>query len=629
MTAKKLFGQPAPASPITPGSPPPDLIDHIDDWLEYLVKLVDMTDDPITRKKYERQIKYVTRFRCGANCNVSHNVILAKYYLEKATAIDEAAGGYKPSAASGSRTRNKVTTEFADAGLHDSMAIDAPTPVQKCYLTDTYAYSQIQKALVCEDIFFLQGPPGTGKTTAIVEIILQTLRSKPEARILITSETHVAVDNALDRLTMHLDAGQMKKVMRYPRFSVSSLENPAATEVQALDRADTAWRQALAQAPELTARLWQKLECGRKRGGVIDLPRWQVRNLADRHQIIGVTCNQLEHFMDKDSEMFDLAIVDECSKATMPEWLMSLTVARKCVLVGDHKQLPPTFCQEESEALSELDEAQEKLIRDGVIERIFENFPECMKGTLLKQYRMLPEIGMFISKHFYTNGLEHSRTVGNGLFEHFAWLTYDSKNYYVPPERGNERKTLVNQREIQIIIDRLGQMHQQIGETKAAASNTQAFPRADIDSDGVMLDADGGSTRLPERERNDDYFNNGRCLSVAVITPYRAQCKQLQLALSKLDFSEHLTIEVDTVDAFQGRQADVVFFSFVRTVGPATFYADDRRINVAISRARDCVYLVGSIDYIKSKRIPALTALARRPVLSRLDKLPNSLRQLS
>ncbi|WP_227651675.1 C-terminal helicase domain-containing protein, partial [Klebsiella pneumoniae] len=77
-----------------------------------------------------------------------------------------------------------------------------------------------------------------------------------------------------------------------------------------------------------------------------------------------------------------------------------------------HKQLPPTFCQEESEALSELDEAQEKLIRDGVIERIFENFPECMKGTLLKQYRMLPEIGMFISKHFYTNGLEHSRTVG-------------------------------------------------------------------------------------------------------------------------------------------------------------------------------------------------------------------------
>ncbi|WP_448092344.1 AAA domain-containing protein [Pseudomonas lini] len=101
-----------------------------------------------------------------------------------------------------------------------------------------------------------------------------------------------------------------------------------------------------------------------------------------------------------------------------------------------------------------------------------------------------------------------------------------------------------------------------------------------------------------------------------MITPYRAQCRQLKLALGKLDFREHLTIEVDTVDAFQGRQADVVFFSFVRTVGPATFYAEDRRMNVAISRARDCVYLVGSIEYIRSKRLLALTAFVGRPVIS-------------
>lgn len=618
MTAKEQIEQSGLSAFPSPSSFSPDLIDHIDDWLEYLVKLVGMTDDPITRKKYERQIKYVTRFRCGANCNVSHNVTLAKYYLEQATAGDGETGGRKSSQTSSSRSRNEVVAEFAELGLHDSMVIDAPAPVQECYLSDTYAYSQIQKALACEDIFFLQGPPGTGKTTAIVEIILQTLRSKPDARILITSETHVAVDNALDRLTMHLNGDQMKMVMRYPRFAISSLENPAAVQVQALDRADAAWRQALSVAPELTSRLWQKLDKGRERDGNLELPRWLIRNLADRHQIIGVTCNQLDHFMDKDSDMFDLAIVDECSKATMPEWLMSLTVARKCVLVGDHKQLPPTFCQEESEALSELNEAQEKLIRDGVIERIFENFPESMKGTLLKQYRMLPEIGMFISKHFYANGLEHSRTKGNGLFEHFAWLTYDSKNYDVPPERGSERKTLVNQREIQIIVDRLALMHQQISEAIAANCAAEPSSCADADLGGVMLDADGISASLTQSEKRESYFSEGKRLSVAVITPYRAQCKQLRLTLTKLNFSEHLTIEVDTVDAFQGRQADVVFFSFVRTVGPATFYADDRRMNVAISRARDCVYLVGSIDYISRKRLPALTALAGRPVLSKV-----------
>lgn len=141
---------------------------------------------------------------------------------------------------------------------------------------------------------------------------------------------------------------------------------------------------------------------------------------------------------------------------------------------------------------------------------------------------------------------------------------------------------------------------------------------ADADLGGVMLDADGISASLTQSEKRESYFSEGKRLSVAVITPYRAQCKQLRLTLAKLDFSEHLTIEVDTVDAFQGRQADVVFFSFVRTVGPATFYADDRCMNVAISRARDCVYLVGSIDYISRKRLPALTALAGRPVLSKV-----------
>ncbi|EPM43022.1 DEAD/DEAH box helicase [Pseudomonas syringae] len=568
-----------------------DLIDHIDDWLEYLVKLVEMTDDQKTRKKYERQIKYLVRFRCGANCNVAHNIILAKYYLAPG---DENA---TRDTSSGTSEKSQAALEIAEMGLSASMAILTTSPVQPCYLKDAYAYSQIQKALACEDIFFLQGPPGTGKTTAIVEIILQTLQSKPDARILITSETHVAVDNALDRLTEHLSDTELAMVMRYPRFMVATLENPKASEVQAFDRADAVWRQALTAAPLLTERLWHKLDRGRKKDdGSDDLPRWLVRNLADRHQIIGVTCNQIDHFMDKDSGMFDLAIVDECSKATMPEWLMALIVARKCVLVGDHKQLPPTFCQEESEALSELGGAQEKLIRDGVIERIFDNFPARMKGTLLKQYRMLPDIGTFISQHFYNNGLDHSRTQGNGLFEHFAWLTYDSRNYNVPPERGNDRKTLINNREIQIIVDRLALMHEQIREAKAAELGEGAF-----------------STD----EQREVFFDQKRRLSVAVITPYRAQCKQLRRALGSLDFAQHLTIEVDTVDAFQGRQADVVFFSFVRTVGPATFYADDRRMNVAISRARDCVYLVGSIDYIRSKRLPALTALAGRPVLSK------------
>ena len=143
-------------------------------------------------------------------------------------------------------------------------------------------------------------------------------------------------------------------------------------------------------------------------------------------------------------------------------------------------------------------------------------------------------------------------------------------------QQGNEKKILVNEFEIRIIMTRLTEIFEK-------------HKRA------------GGSRKL----------------SVALITPYRAQCKHLRYILSQHDFSEMLAVEADTVDAFQGRQADIVFFSFVRNTGPATFYADDRRMNVAISRARDAVYLVGDIDYIrsKSKRLPVLDALVRLPIL--------------
>jgi len=221
-----------------------------------------------------------------------------------------------------------------------------------------------------------------------------------------------------------------------------------------------------------------------------------------------------------------------------------------------------------------MDEHKERLIRNGVIERLFDNLPMEMKGSLNKQFRMLPDIGQFISHHFYKGELQHHRTTTNHEFQDFGWLTYKSNGYRIPAQEGNEKKILVNEFEIRIIMARLAEI-------------SERLKRA------------GGTRKL----------------SVALITPYRAQRKTLRDTLSQHDFSEMLAVEVDTVDAFQGRQADIVFFSFVRNTGPATFYADDRRMNVAISRARDAVYLVGDIDYIRSKRLPVLDALASLPIL--------------
>lgn len=555
-----------------------DFIDHLDDWLEYLTKVLELSkDDRQTCVKYERQIKYLIRFRQGANSNINHNRLLHHYYSNKSSkegdsiefnGIDDSRQRRQLSKEA-ERKVKEIIAEANQVMALDDMALKIGAPIQKGYTAPgDNAFDFIKSAMATEDLYFLQGPPGTGKTTAIVEMILQTLKAKPNARILVASETHVAVDNALDRLCLIGDESIHSKTMRYPRYAITEYESKHTAGTAAEIRANEVWNQALEFAPQLTNMLYNLLEQGEFENGEVKVPRWQFKNLADNHQIIGVTCNQIDHLLDEDSEEFDLVIVDECSKATLPEWIMAMSVGHKCILVGDHKQLPPTFCEEESDALDTLAEAKARLIKDGVIDKIFEHLPITMKGQLSKQYRMLPHIGSFISKNFYNGNLRHHREDTDHDFTHFGWFTYDSRGYRVPIEHGG---VLENQREIEIITHSLVEMC---------------------------------SRRKPKAAKSKQ-----RKLSVAVITPYRAQCRALREAINKLDIREYLAVEVDTVDAFQGRQADIVFFSFVRTTGPATFYADSRRMNVAISRARDAVYLIGDRKYIKSKNINVLNTL--------------------
>lgn len=552
-----------------------DFIDHLDDWLEYLTRVIELAgDDHQARVKYERQIKYLIRFRQGTNSNIKHNILLQHHYSSSTSAISPK----RPHTPSNKTAEERVQALFAEAAqiaAVSDMALKVDAPLQECYdASGDNAFELIRDAMAAEDLYFLQGPPGTGKTTAIVELILQTLKARPEARILVASETHVAVDNALDRLCLVGDESIRQRTMRYPRYAIAEYESPGTARTAADVRANEVWNRALAYAPALTNVLYKVLEQDALDEEEVRVPRWQFRNLADSHQVIGVTCNQIDHLLDDDSEDFDLVIVDECSKATLPEWIMAMSVGRKCILVGDHKQLPPTFCEEESEALDSLAEAKARLIKDGVIDRIFENLPASMKGQLGRQYRMLPHIGSFISSSFYGGNLKHHRQTADHAFTHFGWLGYTSGSCRVPARYGG---VLENQREIEIITGKLVEIHAQ--------------------------------RRLAASEPGQ------RKLSVAVITPYRAQCRALRSAVRMLDLREYLAVEVDTVDAFQGRQADIVFFSFVRTTGSAAFYADSRRMNVAISRARDAVYLVGDRKYIESKKIGILDALLCLDVL--------------
>jgi len=530
---------------------PSSFIGHIDDWIEYLSLLIDRmdVDDFAGKVKYQRQLRWVLGFREGTNSSLTHNNVIASLYEN--IPLD--------------------TTRLIDK-------TKSYTPIQDCYKKSAkgHAFKQIEKAMCCESLFLLQGPPGTGKTTAIVEVVLQTLMENPDARILISSETHVAVDNALDRLSRELPDDSLSMMMRYQKFSESTeLENPLVKNTEASALHDEVWQEAINRTPEFTGKLWERLAKVENREGI---SRWLARNLADKHQIIGVTCNQIEHLIDGNTITFDLAIIDECSKATLPEWVMAMSVSQKCVLVGDHKQLPPTFCAEESEVLSDLDAHQEKLIRDGVIDRIFTHATEDIKGTLLTQFRMQPNIGHFISEEFYNGELLHHQEQTTDPDLNFGWLTYTTQKLFPQPHLPAVKRVLNNKIEVDIIREKL----EELASEHALSQKTSL-------------------------------------LDVAVITPYKAQKLAVKRMVRQLKLT-NLIIEVDTIDAFQGKEASVVFFSFVRNNGSAQFYGDARRLNVALSRGKSHVYLVGNRQYLQGQKIQSLRSLVKLNILSTVNR---------
>jgi ATP-dependent RNA/DNA helicase IGHMBP2 len=312
-----------------------DFVDHIDHWLEYLTELMDTADKEMLTK-LKRQIRYLLAFRCGTNCNINHNFLLRNYYSNPAKkGGDDISLFGERYRAEENRPMGKIVpdTEVKIKAFMDeykaregttSMSIHPTKPIQERYKLTDPAFKLILKALSSEDLFFMQGPPGTGKTTAIVEIVLQVMKAKPRARILISSETHVAVDNALDRLAQEASPELLRTMLRYPKFVITEFECANTPQAEAIVRADALWHQAHEAAPSLTMQLWNTLEQGKPKDGNPTIAHWQARSLAEMHQVIGVTCNQIDHLVDEETPMFDLAIVDECSKATMPEWLMAI-----------------------------------------------------------------------------------------------------------------------------------------------------------------------------------------------------------------------------------------------------------------------------------------------------------------
>ena len=315
----------------------------------------------------------------------------------------------------------------------------------------------------------------------------------------------------------------------------------------------------------------------------------EIRKLYVKHaNVIGTTCvaSANKEFMDN-YPTFDVVIIDEVSKATPPELLLPMLKGAKIILVGDHHQLPPlvgdeTFEETLEQVIKDSDTFEEKqelekLLEESLFERLYKNLPKTNKKMLAIQYRMHENIMQTIAP-FYEHendalqcGLTDSDSARDHMLEtsifnrsnHLLWMDIPNEKGHFE-ERMKEGASLFNESELKKIRELLVELNDATAKAKAKGL---------ISEDALK--------------------------SVGVISFYAEQVKRINRMIEQELQLPHLHIRTGSVDKFQGMEMDVILVSMVRNNdrnGDIGFAKDYRRLNVALSRARELLIMIGSTE---------------------------------
>ncbi|KAI4348722.1 hypothetical protein L6164_009409 [Bauhinia variegata] len=417
----------------------------------------------------------------------------------------------------------------------------------------------VSKALSSKNVFLLHGPPGTGKTTTVVEIILQEV--KRGSKILACAASNIAVDNIVERLATHriklvrlghparllpqvLDCALDAQVLRGDN---SGLANDIRKEMKALNgkllkTKDRNTRRDIRK--ELRA--LSKEERKRQQLAVTDVIKSADVVLTT---LIGAFAKKL------DNTTFDLVIIDEAAQALEIACWIPLLKGSRCILAGDHLQLPPTI---------QSVEAEKKGLGRTLFERLAEMYGNEVTAMLTVQYRMHELIMDWSSKELYNSKIKAHPSVA-------AHLLSDLEDVKRTP---STEPTL-------LLIDIAGC---DMEEKKDEEDSTLNEGEAEV--------AIAHAKRLVQ----SGVLPSG----IGIITPYAAQVVLLKMLKNNEDCLKD--IEVSTVDGFQGREKEAIIISMVRSNSKKEvgFLSDRRRMNVAVTRARRQCCLICDTETVSS-----------------------------
>ena len=436
-------------------------------------------------------------------------------------------------------------------GIQEPRFDDQPTVEFLTHLNPPQQ-AAVKFALSARDLAIIHGPPGTGKTTTLAEVIYQTVQRGE--RVLACAASNTAVDNMLERLV-----AMMPSVLRvgHPARVFESLRGHTLDELVEADSSTKVVRELWREIDELmraASKFSRSREAGRRRGELYAeagrlrqqaraLERSTVKHLLDSANVICTTTTIDEDLLSH--QEFQLVVLDEACQCTEPAIWQAMLRAERIVLGGDHCQLPPTVVSAQ---------ASREGFDVSTMERLVDRFGHDVFRRLTVQYRMHEQIMNFSSNQFYDGELIADVSVANHCI--------NDLNHVTPSEATQQ------------IIE--------FWDTAGAEWHEE-------------LEPDGLSKRNPKEamwvvDQVREFMDAGvKAHELAIIAPYAAQVRLLR------DRIQVQGIEIDTVDGFQGREKEVVIVSLVRSnnEGEIGFLKDTRRTNVALTRAKRAMRVVG------------------------------------